>query len=73
VLTRATELARLLAAGPTAAYACVKESIAFGATHTLLETLGKEDELQTRAGRTSDHANAVRSFLAKEPPVFEGR
>jgi 2-(1,2-epoxy-1,2-dihydrophenyl)acetyl-CoA isomerase len=73
VLTRATELARLLAAGPTAAYACVKESIAFGATHTLIETLGKEDELQTRAGRTSDHANAVRSFLAKEPPVFEGR
>lgn len=73
VLTRATELARLLAAGPTAAYACVKESLAFGAGHTLVETLTKEDELQTRAGQTADHANAVRSFLAKQPPVFEGR
>ena len=73
VLPRATELARLLAAGPTAAYACVKESIAFGDSHTLVETLAKEDELQTRAGKTADHANAVRSFLAKQPPVFEGR
>jgi 2-(1,2-epoxy-1,2-dihydrophenyl)acetyl-CoA isomerase len=73
VLPRATELARLLAQGPTAAYACIKESIAFGTTHTLVETLAKEDELQTRAGATTDHANAVRSFLAKQPPVFEGR
>lgn len=73
VLTRATELARLLAQGPTAAYACVKEALAFGATHTLVEALAKEDELQTRAGFTADHANAVASFLAKQPPVFEGR
>jgi len=73
VLPRATELARLLASGPTAAYACIKESLAFGSAHSLEETLAKEDELQTRAGRTADHANAVRSFLAKQPPVFEGR
>ena len=73
VLPRATELARQLAQGPTAAYAAVKESMAFGADHSLLETLEKEDELQTRCGTTADHANAVRSFLAKEPPVFEGR
>jgi 2-(1,2-epoxy-1,2-dihydrophenyl)acetyl-CoA isomerase len=73
VLPRATELARMLAAGPTAAYACVKESLAFGATHTLVETLAKEDELQTRAGGTEDHRNAVQSFLAKQPPVFTGR
>lgn len=73
VLPRATSLARLLAAGPTAAYACIKESLAHGSTHSLVETLAKEDELQTRAGRTADHAGAVRSFLAKQPPVFEGR
>ena len=73
VLARATELARLLAAGPTAAYACIKESIAYGSAHSFVETLAKEDELQTRAGDTADHGNAVRSFLAKQPPVFEGR
>ena len=73
VLPRAVELARRLAQGPTAAYACIKESVAFGSSHDLVETLAKEDELQTRAGDTTDHANSVRSFLAKEPPVFEGR
>jgi 2-(1,2-epoxy-1,2-dihydrophenyl)acetyl-CoA isomerase len=73
VLARATELARLLAAGPTAAYRLIKDSLAYGSGHSLAETLVKEDELQSRAGQTADHTNAVRAFLAKEPPVFEGR
>lgn len=73
VLAVASELARKLAAGPTAAYACIKESVRFAAGSTFVDALGKEDELQTRAGRTADHAAAVRAFLAKQPPVFEGR
>ncbi len=73
VLPAAMELAARLAAGPTAAYAAVKESLAFGATHSLVETLAKEDELQTMAGATSDHRIAVEAFLAKEKPVFTGR
>ena len=73
VLPVATELAVRLAAGPTAAYACIKQSLAFGADRTFVEALAKEDELQTRAGKTADHHAAVRSFLAKQPPVFAGR
>ena len=73
VLAVATELATRLAAGPTAAYACIKESMAYAANASLVDALRKEDELQTRAGRTEDHASAVRSFLAKEVPVFSGR
>ena len=73
VLAAAQELAVRLAAGPTAAYACIKESIAFASGASLVEALAKEDELQTRAGDTADHAAAVRSFLAKEIPVFAGR
>ena len=73
VLPVATELAERLAAGPTAAYGLIKESLRFGADASLVETLAKEDELQTRAGSTADHARAVQSFLAKQPPVFEGR
>jgi 2-(1,2-epoxy-1,2-dihydrophenyl)acetyl-CoA isomerase len=73
VLTAAVELAGRLAVGPTTAYACIKESLAFGASAGLVETLAKEDELQTRAGATEDHRNAVESFLAKQPPVFTGR
>jgi len=73
VLPAAVELAGRLAAGPTTAYACIKESLAFGASAGLVETLAKEDELQTRAGATEDHRNAVQSFLAKQPPTFTGR
>ncbi|MGI8535087.1 MAG: enoyl-CoA hydratase-related protein [Mycobacteriales bacterium] len=73
VLPTALELATRLAAGPTVAYACLKESIAYAADATLEQALAKEDELQTRAGATADHAGAVRSFLAKQAPVFAGR
>ncbi|MCW2600484.1 MAG: enoyl-CoA hydratase [Frankiales bacterium] len=73
VLPAATELATRLAAGPTVAYACLKESLAHGADSSFVEALAKEDELQARAGATADHQNAVRSFLAKQPPVFTGR
>lgn len=73
VLPVATELAQRLAAGPTAAYGSIKRSLAFGAGSSLLQALAKEDEEQTLAGATNDHRAAVRSFLAKEKPVFEGR
>ncbi len=73
VLPTALELATRLAAGPTAAYACLKESIAYAASATLQQALAKEDELQTRAGATADHRAAVRAFLVKQLPVFEGR
>ncbi len=73
LLPTALELATRLASGPTAAYTCVKESVAFAATASLEQALAKEDELQTRAGATDDHAAAVRSFLAKQVPRFEGR
>jgi 2-(1,2-epoxy-1,2-dihydrophenyl)acetyl-CoA isomerase len=73
VLPAAQELAARLAAGPTSAYACVKESLLYGSSSSLGAALEKEDELQTRAGATADHRAAVESFLAKTPPVFSGR
>lgn len=69
----ATALARQLAAGPTVAYAAIKESVAYGAEHSLAESLAKEAELQNRAGSSEDHAAAVEAFLKKEKPVFRGR
>jgi 2-(1,2-epoxy-1,2-dihydrophenyl)acetyl-CoA isomerase len=73
VLPAAQELAARIAAGPTAAYAAMKESLAFATTHGLVDALAKEDELQSRAGATEDHRAAVSAFLAKEKPVFAGR
>ncbi|MFC7915084.1 enoyl-CoA hydratase/isomerase family protein [Streptomyces sp. NPDC057386] len=69
----AEKLARKLAAGPTVAYAAIKESVAYGMTHGLDETLDKEDELQTRAGTSEDHTIAVRAFVNKEKPKYLGR
>ncbi|MFI9080689.1 enoyl-CoA hydratase/isomerase family protein [Streptomyces sioyaensis] len=70
---QAAAIARRLAQGPTAAYAALKESLAYGAGHSLAETLGKEDELQGRAGASEDHQIAVEAFVKKEKPVFLGR
>jgi 2-(1,2-epoxy-1,2-dihydrophenyl)acetyl-CoA isomerase len=68
----AHELAARLAAGPTAAYAAIKESIAYAASSTLAESLAKEAELQARVGGTEDHRNATAAFVAKQKPVFLG-
>jgi 2-(1,2-epoxy-1,2-dihydrophenyl)acetyl-CoA isomerase len=67
------ELAGKLAAGPTVAYAAIKEAVAFAATHTLEESLEREAEVQARCGMTEDHRNATEAFIAKQTPVFAGR
>ncbi|MFG3252798.1 enoyl-CoA hydratase/isomerase family protein [Streptomyces sp. NPDC048172] len=69
----AAETARRLADGPTLAYAALKESLAYGASHSLAETLEKESELQLRAGASEDHKAAVEAFVKKEQPRFTGR
>lgn len=72
VMPAALELATRLAAGPTAAYAAIKQSIAFAATADLKGALAKEDELQTAMGQTDDHRTSTAAFVAKEKPVFAG-
>ncbi|MGW1543899.1 2-cyclohexenylcarbonyl CoA isomerase [Streptomyces sp. NPDC002309] len=69
----AEQVARLLAEGPTVAYAAVKEAVAYGFSHSLAETLEKEDELQSRAGASEDHRIAVQAFVNKERPKYLGR
>ncbi|MFF7978333.1 enoyl-CoA hydratase/isomerase family protein [Streptomyces sp. NPDC007901] len=69
----AEKVARALATGPTVAYAALKEAVSFGLDHSLDETLDKEDELQTRAGASEDHAIAVQAFVNKEKPKYLGR
>jgi 2-(1,2-epoxy-1,2-dihydrophenyl)acetyl-CoA isomerase len=73
LLPAAQELAARLAAGPTAAYAAIRESLAFAATATLEEALELEGQLQTQMGMTDDHRNATAAFVAKQRPVFTGR
>lgn len=73
VLASAQELARELAAGPTQAYAAIRRSLDYGASHSLAEALAFESEQQAHAGTTSDHRAATTAFLRKDRPVFRGR
>ncbi|MFD9910348.1 enoyl-CoA hydratase/isomerase family protein [Streptomyces sp. NPDC059063] len=69
----AAAVARALAEGPTLAYGAIKESLAYAAGHSLDEALDKEDELQSKAGASEDHAIAVQAFLDKAKPRYLGR
>ncbi|WP_380166137.1 enoyl-CoA hydratase/isomerase family protein [Jannaschia sp. R86511] len=70
---RAAEVAAALAAGPTLAYAAVRRAVAYSASHDLPASLAHESEQMTATGSTRDHAEAVRSFLAKQKPEFHAR
>jgi 2-(1,2-epoxy-1,2-dihydrophenyl)acetyl-CoA isomerase len=69
----AAAFAARLAAGPTLAYAAIKESILYGATHRLSESLEKEADLQSRLGLTQDHRAATLAFVNKQAPAYQGR
>jgi 2-(1,2-epoxy-1,2-dihydrophenyl)acetyl-CoA isomerase len=73
LLGTATALAERLAAGPTLAYAAIKESLLYSSAHGLHESLAKEAELQQALGQTHDHQAATKAFIRKERPVYEGR
>ncbi len=66
-------LAATLADGPTLAFAAVKSSVAYAASHSLEEALAFESTMMARTGGSEDHRGAVASFISKEKPTFEGR
>jgi 2-(1,2-epoxy-1,2-dihydrophenyl)acetyl-CoA isomerase len=68
----AAAFAARLAAGPTLAYAAIKEGLRFAAAHGLSDALEKEAELQTRLGDTTDHQAATRAFVARQEPTYQG-
>lgn len=65
--------AHALAAGPTRAYAEVRALLRSSESSTLSEQLSAEVDALARTGATVDAARAVRSFIAKSEPAFEGR
>ncbi len=73
LLDQAAALAAKLAAGPTQAYARIKQAIHAAEQNTLSAQLDLERDLQREAGRTDDYREGVRAFLEKRPPRFSGR
>jgi len=69
----AAAFAARLAAGPTLAYAAIKESLRYAAGHGLAEALEKEAVLQDQLAASQDHRAATDAFLRKEQPSYEGR
>ncbi|WP_435745962.1 enoyl-CoA hydratase/isomerase family protein [Nocardioides sp. SYSU DS0663] len=69
----AQELAARLAAGPTVALGAIRRSVSYAADHTFEEATAFESSMMQLTGATADHSAAVRAFVAKEKPVFEGR
>lgn len=65
--------AETLAAGPTCAYAEVRALLRSSESSTLPEQLAAEIDALARTGATVDAARAVRSFITKSKPTFEGR
>ncbi|MGH3858624.1 enoyl-CoA hydratase-related protein [Actinokineospora sp.] len=72
VLSTAQALAETMAAGPTTAYAKIKEAMLASAGGPLAEGLAVEGRTQAEAGATSDHKEAVDAFVAKRKPNFTG-
>ncbi len=68
-----TALAGQLAAGPTVAFASIRNAVAYSSQHSFADALLNEAELMNRTGATEDHAAAVAAFVAKERPIFTGR
>jgi len=66
-------LAHQLAAGPTAAYARMKRNFAYGATHSLAETLTFEAGNMIGASKSEDFRGAAEAFVEKRAPTFIGR
>lgn len=73
LMAEADAIARKLAAGPTAAFAGVKRLLAEGQTRDLAQHLDAEAAAISAALGTKDAQGAVKAFLAREKPQFEGR
>lgn len=73
LVAAAADVARRLAAGPTAAYGFIKRSLQIGGSGDLQAALAFEDEAQRVCFASADHREALTAFVEKRPPQFSGR
>jgi len=69
----ATALARSLAGGPSIAFRYIKDNLDEAIELSYPEAIDREAERMLRAQGTEDHKEAVRAFVEKRKPNFQGR
>ena len=67
-----TELASQIASGPPIAIGYMKENINRSLELDLRGALAQEADRLMRCAQTNDHKEAVKAFMEKRPPVFQG-
>ena len=67
-----TELARQIASGPPIAIGYMKENINRSLELDLRGALAQEADRLMRCAQTNDHKEAVKAFMEKRPPLFQG-
>lgn len=72
LLMRATELARIIARGPSVAIELMKRTVYSGIVDELESRLVLETYAQNICRQTEDHKEAIKAFLEKRKPVFRG-
>ena len=70
---RADEFIEEIATGPTVALRTSKRLIRQGIESSLDQAMENEAAAQAAVFETADHREGAESFMAKEPPEFEGR
>lgn len=70
---KARDIAERLAAGPAIAFRYMKENLNRAVVAPMDDCLDLEATHHVHCGQTADHRNAVRAFVEKRMPEFEGR
>ncbi|HUG86718.1 MAG TPA: enoyl-CoA hydratase-related protein, partial [Euzebya sp.] len=70
---RAMQLTRQLAAGPTRAFAGVKQLLRQSSVQPLEAQMADESESIARMAATDDARAGIAAFVAKQRPTFQGR
>ena len=67
------EIAEQLAAGPSVAYRYMKENLNRAMSGEVDDCLDLEATHHVHCGETIDHKNAVKAFVEKKKPEFQGK